>query len=152
MGERPVGAGPWRTAPVVALKTDPWQGQAKTSFVPSNWTVQPAWGQTAEKARKAPFDTWMTSAGTWVAGSVKLAAPPTGTSVAGPISVPFGVGPVVTVVDVVALGGVDVAGLDEGAAPPGAGPRVVGGTGPARSGAARLLPSVPARGVAAPRC
>jgi len=92
MGERPVVAGPCSTAPVVALNTDPWHGQAKTSFVPSNWTVQPACGQIAEKARKSPSVTWTTRAGTCWAGSVKLAAPPIGTSAAGPISVPCGTG------------------------------------------------------------
>jgi len=90
MGERPVVAGPCSTAPVVALNTEPWHGQAKTSFVQSNWTVQPAWGQTAEKARNWPRSTWTTRAGTCWAGSVKLAAPPMGTLAAAPIAVPWG--------------------------------------------------------------
>ncbi len=88
---------------MVALKTDPWHGQAKTSFVPSNCTVQPAWGQTAEKARNSPLFTWTTRAGTCRAGSVKVAAPPTGTSAAGPIWVPLGPGMVAVVVGAAGL-------------------------------------------------
>src|SRR5450631_303071 len=53
-------------------------------------TVQPAWGQTASKATKSPALCWMTRAGSPLAGSVKLADPPPGTSDAGPTAVPDG--------------------------------------------------------------
>src|SRR5450755_9760 len=87
---RPWGAGPVSTAPVLPLNCEPWQGQTKIPFPWSYSTVQPACGHTASKARKVPARGCSTIAGSPVAGSVKVAAPATGTSLAGPILVPGG--------------------------------------------------------------
>ena len=53
-------------------------------------TVQPACGHTASKATNLPAVAWTTIEGSPVRGSVNDAAPPTGTSLAGPIAVPAG--------------------------------------------------------------
>ena len=54
----------------------------------------------ASKATKSPAVCWMTRAGSPLAGSVKLADPPTGTPDAGPTAVPFGSAAVVGVAPV----------------------------------------------------
>src|SRR6516162_6456859 len=59
-------------------------------WVGSYRTVQPAWGHTASKARNVPACGWTTSDGSPDEGSWNDAAPPTGTSRAGPILVPDG--------------------------------------------------------------
>src|SRR6202521_1896579 len=65
----------------------------------------------ASKATKSPAVCWMTSAGSPLAGSVKLADPPTGTCDAGPTAVPDGSATAVVVVAPVpeVVGGVVVA-------------------------------------------
>src|SRR5215472_10873598 len=90
MGVRPVAAGPVSTAPVAALNCDPWHGQTMTAADWSYPTVQPACGHTASKATNFPAVAWITIAGSPVPGSVNDAAPPTGTSLAGPSAVPAG--------------------------------------------------------------
>src|SRR3974390_264674 len=90
MGLRPVGAGPVSTAPVAALNCEPWHGQTMTAADGSYPTVQPACGHTASKATNFPAVAWITIAGSPVRGSVNDAAPPTGTSLAGPSAVPAG--------------------------------------------------------------
>src|SRR5215472_10146602 len=90
MGVRPVAAGPVSTAPVAALNCEPWHGQTRTAEDWSYPTVQPACGHTASKATNFPAVGWITIEGSPVRGSVKDAAPPTGTSLAGPIAVPGG--------------------------------------------------------------
>src|SRR5215471_8285464 len=90
MGVRPVAAGPTSTAPVAALNCEPWHGQTRTAEDWSYPTVQPACGHTASKATNFPALGWITIEGSPVRGSVNDAAPPTGTSLAGPIAVPAG--------------------------------------------------------------
>ncbi len=83
------GAGPPSTAPVVALKIEPWQGQTNASFCESNCTRHPARVQMVENARNWPLAGWDENAGMPCAGSVNDAAPPTGKSLAVPSRVPF---------------------------------------------------------------
>src|SRR5215472_11635585 len=90
MGVRPVAAGPVSTAPVAALNCEPWHGQTRTAEDWSYPTVQPACGHTASKATNFPAVGWITIEGSPVRGSLNDAAPPTGTSLAGPIAVPAG--------------------------------------------------------------
>src|SRR5580704_1048970 len=90
MGVSPVDAGPLSTAPVAALNCEPWHGQTMTAAVWSYPTVQPACGHTASKAANFPALAWITIEGSPVRGSANDAAPPTGTSLAGPIAVPAG--------------------------------------------------------------
>src|SRR6516225_2386726 len=90
MGRKPVRAGPVSTAPVAALNCEPWHGQTMTVADGSYPTVQPACGHAASKATNFPAVAWITIAGSPVRGSVNDAAPPTGTSLAGPIAVPAG--------------------------------------------------------------
>src|SRR5579862_5127251 len=90
MAVRPVGAGPDSTAPVAALNCEPWHGQTMTAAAWSYPTVQPACGHTASKATNFPALAWITIDGSPVRGSLNDAAPPTGTSLAGPIAVPAG--------------------------------------------------------------
>src|SRR5258708_726934 len=90
MGLRPVGAGPVSTAPEAALNCEPGHGQTMTAADWSYWTVQPACGHTASKATNLPAVAWITIEGSPVRGSANDAAPPTGTSLAGPIAVPAG--------------------------------------------------------------
>jgi hypothetical protein len=88
---------------VEALNCDPWHGHTRRSADRANPTVQPAWGQIALNATNCPDDGWSTMEGVPLIGSVKLAAPPIGTSCAGPIARPGGVvgGAVVVVCGVV---------------------------------------------------
>src|SRR4051794_22974941 len=84
-------AGPCVARPSVVLKRAPWHGQANS--LPVYWTVQPAWVHTALNAR-TPLDERTTMAGSPLAGSWKVAAPPAGTEDSGPMSVPVGLGAV----------------------------------------------------------
>src|SRR5450756_1432894 len=90
MGFRPVAAGPASTAPVAALNCEPWHGQMMRAADWSYSTEQPACGHTASKATNLPAVAWITIEGSPVRGSVNDAAPPAGTSLAGPIAVPAG--------------------------------------------------------------
>src|SRR5271156_5235073 len=101
-------AGPWMTAPVCALNSEPWQGQAMILDERAYATVHPAWGHTASKATNFPAVCWMTRAGSPLDGSVKLAEPPTGTLASEPITVPDGAAAVVDVDAGVAAPGVVV--------------------------------------------
>src|SRR5664279_6606127 len=85
---RPWGDGPVSTAPVLPLNCEPWQGQTKIALPWSYSTVQPACGHTASKAWNVPAVGCTTTAGSPEAGSVKVADPFTGTSLAGPSFVP----------------------------------------------------------------
>src|SRR5215469_17994026 len=93
MGFSPVGAGPTSTAPVAGLNSEPWHGQTMTAEFWSYPTVQPACGHTASNATNLSALAWITIDGSPVRGSVNDAAPPTGTSCAGPIALPAGCPP-----------------------------------------------------------
>src|SRR5690242_6206713 len=82
-------AGPCVALPSVRLKRAPWHGHANS--LPVYWTVHPAWVQTALNAR-TPFADRSRMAGSPLAGSWNVAAPPRGTAERGPMSVPAGFG------------------------------------------------------------